>query len=81
MKKFVHNQFEVEAVQLVRPYRSFTTAFPRSHPVTSQAGKIMYYHMVDGGKAYPGDFVLKHGDGTVEVLTEAEFTRRYEAVE
>lgn len=86
MKRYVHQPTEVEAVQVVAPFRAFTHAFPRHHAVKLPSGRIGYFHLVDAGslrsRAYPGDWVLKHSseDGVwwAEILTDIEFTRSYE---
>lgn len=83
MKRYKHLPTEVDAVHVVKPYAGMK-AFPRSHANHFPSGKISNYHIVDAvGRtaAYPGDYVVKHDDGTIEILTEAEFNLRYEAVE
>lgn len=79
MRKYTHQATEVEAVQLVKPFTGFTHAFPRHHAFKLPSGRISHYHLVDvAAKVYPGDWVVKHSDGVLEVLTDVEFNRRYE---
>lgn len=81
MRKFTRKPTQVEAVQVVSPYRALTHAFPRNHPVKLPSGRLAYYHLVDAvdrTKAYPGDWVVKFPDGTVEIFTEEAFNDRYE---
>lgn len=89
MKRYRHKPVEVEAVQVVKPFRAFKAAFPRHHEFKLPSGRISAFHLVDAEpprtKAYPGDWVLKipqeGGPAKVEILTEAEFNRRYEDVD
>lgn len=84
MRKFTHKPLPVEAVQVVSPYRALTHAFPRNHPVKLPSGRLAYYHLVDAverTKAYPGNWVVRHPDKTVEILTEEVFNDRYEEVD
>lgn len=84
MKRYIHKPTEVEAVQVVAPFRGLTHAFPRHHAVKLPSGRIGYFHLVDAdptrSRAYPGDWVVKHSseDGVrVEILTDDEFTQTY----
>lgn len=84
MKTFKHQATEVQAVQVVKPYAGFKHAFPRHHAFSLPSGRISYFHLVDAvprSKVYPGDWVVRHEDGTIEVLTDVEFNRRYEEME
>lgn len=87
MKTFRHKPLEVQAVQVTSPYRAFKAAFPRHHEMKLPSGRISCFHVVDAEgrtRAYPGDYVLKipqeGGPAKVEILSEAEFNRRYEDV-
>ncbi len=70
----------VTAVQVTRPYRAFKKAFPRHHEFKSVTGRLSHFYVSDTigrSQAYPGDWVVKFEDGSVEIFTDEEFTRRY----
>lgn len=83
MKKARHKPIEVEFVHVVAPYKAFKAAFRQHHEVKLPSGRLAYFHVVDAtgrSKAYPGDYLLKHSDGKVEIVTEKYFNETYEEI-
>lgn len=68
---------EVEAVEVQRPYRAITSAFPRSHRHNKPSGQLDYIRLVDAepgsNLAREGDWIVKHADGKIEVVSAAAF--------
>ena len=68
---------EVEAVQVLRPYRDIVAAFPRSHRHDKPSGALDYIRLVDAetghNLAREGDWIVKHADGTIEVVSPTAF--------
>ena len=78
--KYIHKSTEVDAIQVVSPYKDVTTFVPRSHPVKYPGGRLKHFHLVDAvGKtnAEPGDWILKFPDRRIEILTDEEFRRDF----
>lgn len=71
----------VQAMQVTRPYRKVQFAFPRSHRKDKPSGAIDYIRIIDApagrNRARDGDWIVKHQDGTVEVVPAQEFHTEY----
>lgn len=83
MRAFQHKPLRVTAMCVTAPYRAIQNAFPRSHLFKLPSGRTGHIHLIDAvgrTEAYPEDWILKHEDGTVEVLTEDGFNKRYEEI-
>ena len=68
-------------MQVKRPLRNVSAAFPRSHEHKLPSGKLNYFRIIDndGGshRAYEGDWIVRYEDGAIEVLSEGEFAYRF----
>lgn len=75
----------VQAIQVQRPLRHVTFAVPRTRQRTKPSGALDYLRVIDApqdnNRAYYGDWIVKHGDGTVEVVPDKEFRSAYERPE
>lgn len=81
LKSYRRNEIEVEAMQVKRPYRNVSKAFPRSHQHDHQSGKLHYFRLVDApegrNRAEEGDWIIKYPNGKVEVVSTEEFEEHY----
>ena len=76
---------KVLAIQVKRPYRSVTHAFPRSHRHNKTSGAFDYFRLLDAeegkNRAYDGDWIVKLEDGTALAMRDTEFKALYEVAE
>lgn len=82
METFIHNPTRVEALQVVKPWIRLQQVLPYSRQVKTGSGSLAYLILqrpgqVDTLRAYPGEWLVFHPDGVVEVLTDEEFKRQY----
>lgn len=81
MKTYQRKAIEVEAMQVKRPYRNVSRAFPRSHQVDRPSGALHYFRLVDGlegrNRARESDWIIRHPSGRVEVISNEEFAEQY----
>lgn len=82
MQTYLHKPLEVQAIQVARPWRNVTAAFPRSHKVQKASGAVAYFRLLDADhancRAYPGDWIVRYWDGTVAIYGEEEFHARFD---
>ncbi|SHT12301.1 Uncharacterised protein [Mycobacteroides abscessus subsp. abscessus] len=81
MKTYVHNPTEVEAIQVVRPWKGVQDAVPFAHMVKKASGAFDYFKVSFPGiseveRAYEGDWIVKD-HGYYEVLTNVQFQYYY----
>lgn len=76
---------KVLAIQVKRPYRSVTHAFPRSHRHNKPNGRFDYFRLLDAeegkNRAYDGDWIVKLEDGTAIAMRDSEFKALFEVSE
>lgn len=76
---------KVLAVQVKRPYRSVTSAFPRSHRHNKPNGHFDYFRLLDApagmNRAYDGDWLIKLADGTSIGMRDSDFQSTYGSTE
>ena len=79
LRRYVHNPLEVEALQ-VNTAAEVKSAFPRSHASHFPSGRLEYVHLVDAvgkSKAFPGEWILKHAGGYIEIVPNEWFQHAY----
>lgn len=74
-------QPEVAAIQIARPYRAVLLKFPRAHLKAKPSGRLDYIRLIDApegsNRGRDGDWIVKHLDGKVEVITAEVFAAEY----
>lgn len=72
----------VQAIQVERPLRKVTYAFPRTRQLNKPSGALDYIRVIDApapdNRARLGDWIIKHSDGSVGVVSQEEFAASYE---
>lgn len=82
LKSYRRNEIDVEAMQVKRPYRNVSKAFPRSHQHDRPSGRLNYFRLTDApegrNRAQEGDWIIKHPNGKIEVVSAEEFEDQYD---
>lgn len=72
----------VQAIQVNRPLRPVTYAFPRTRQRTKPSGVLDYIRLIDApegqNRARLGDWIVKFNDGNVIAVPKEEFDASYE---
>lgn len=73
----------VQAMQMQRPHRKVQFAFPRSRIHNHPNGRFNYLRLIDApegkNRAKDGDWLIKFNDGSVQVVSQEEFSTSFTA--
>lgn len=68
-------------MQVKRPYRNVSRAFPRSHQKDRPSGALHYFRIVDApegrNRAHEGDWIIRYPSGKIEVFSNDEFEEQF----
>ncbi|MBB5167173.1 hypothetical protein [Mycobacterium sp. AZCC_0083] len=82
LQTFTHNPTKVGAIQVARPWSGVERSVPTARQVKTGAGGLAWFVVSTHGsletqRAYAGDWIVRHPNGSHEVLTDDQFQLYY----